>query len=209
VDFHAFQLVNVYADKNAYYDEGPFARIPKPLGRLPNDHVLATMEQFSLQEAALGTRGRSGGQMDAFHATFGPAGQDGYPAKLWDSETGVIDPEVAKYWEEHFDLTALLQKDWERLGPKLIGKLHVTMGTKDTFYLDAASHRLETFLESTKLPGKGPYYGGSFEFGNNEPHCYAGKVPDGVNLFAYYLPIFAAHMRSMAPKGADLDSWRN
>ena len=33
------------------------------------------------------------------------------------------------------DLTALLMKDWERLGPRLQGKLHVTMGTKDTFYL--------------------------------------------------------------------------
>jgi hypothetical protein len=29
VDFHSFQLVNVYTDKNAYYDEGPFARLPK------------------------------------------------------------------------------------------------------------------------------------------------------------------------------------
>ena len=51
------------------------------------------------------------------------------------------------------------------------------MGTKDTFYLDAAAHRMEEFLESTKLPGKGPYYGGTFEFGNNQPHCYPGKIP--------------------------------
>src|ERR1035438_10307031 len=62
------------------------------------------------------------------------------------------------------------------------------------------------FLESTKLPGKGPYYGGSFEFGNNEPHCYVGKIPEGVSMFAFYLPIFAEHMRTMAPKGADVES---
>ncbi len=208
VDFHAFQSINVYSDKNAYFDEGPFARLPKLLGRLPNDHILATMEQFSQQEFVLGTRGRSGGQMDAFHATFGPVDAEGYPSKLWDAETGAIQPDVAKYWEEHYDLTALLMRDWTRLGPKLIGKLHVTMGTKDTFYLDAAAHRMETFLESTKLPGKGPYYGGSFEFGNNEPHCYVGKIPEGVSMFAFYLPIFAEHMRTMAPKGADVESWR-
>ena len=82
------------------------------------------------------------------------------------------------------------------------------MGTKDTFYLDAAAHRMENYLESTKLPGKGPYYGGTFEFGNNEPHCYTGKIPDGVSIFTYYLPIFAEHMRTMAPKGADVESWR-
>ena len=207
VDFHAFQTVDVYGDQNAYFDQGPFERYPKLLGRLPNDHILATVESFSRQEAVLGTRGRSGGQLDAFHATFGPTGADGYPAKLWDAETGAINPEVAKYWRDHYDLTALLQRDWERLGPRLQGKLHVTMGTKDTFYLDSAAHRMEQFLESTKLPGKGPYYGGSFEFGNNEPHCYPGKIPEGTPLMTYFVRTFADHMRSTAPKGADL-SWR-
>jgi len=204
VDFHAFQSINVYSDQNAYFDQGPFERYPKLLGRLPNDHILATMESFSRQEAVLGTRGRSGGQMDAFHATFGPADADGYPAKLWDADTGVINPELAKYWREHYDLTAYLQRDWERLGPRLQGKLHVTMGTKDTFYLDAAAHGMEQFLESTKLPGKGPYYGGTFEFGNNEPHCYVGKIPEGTPFMSYYVRVFAEHMKTTAPKGSDL-----
>lgn len=207
VDFHAFQLVNVYEDKNAYYDEGPFLRLPKPLGRLPNDHVLNTMEDFSGEEAVLGTRGRSGGQMDAFHATFGPTDSDGYPAKLWDAETGAIDPQVARYWREHYDLTALLARDWERLGPKLIGKLHVTSGTKDTFYLDAPSHRMDDLLEATKLPGRGPYYGGSFDFGNNKPHCYIGDIPEGMPWLSYYLPVFAKYIKTTAPKGADVTSW--
>jgi hypothetical protein len=207
VDFHAFQSLDAYKDTNAYYDEGPFERFPKLLGRLPNDHILATMESFSRQEAVLGTRGRSGGQLDAFHATFGPMDADGYPAKMWDAETGAMNPEVARYWREHYDLTALLARDWERLGPKLQGKLHVTMGTKDTFYLDAAAHRLEQFLESTKLAGKGPYYGGSFDFGNNEPHCYTGKVPEGVPRFSYNVQVFGEYMARIAPKGADL-GWR-
>ena len=120
----------------------------------------------------------------------------------------MIRPDIAQHWREHYDLTALLQKNWERLGPKLVGKLHITMGTKDTFYLDAAAHRMESFLESTKLPGKGPYYAGTFEFGNNEPHCYVGKVPEGVPMFTYYLPIFSEHMRRMAPAGVDVESWR-
>ncbi|HEY2013446.1 MAG TPA: alpha/beta hydrolase-fold protein [Bryobacteraceae bacterium] len=207
VDFHAFQNVDLYREQNAYFDQGPFERFPKLLGRLPNDKILATMESFGRQEAVLGTRGRSGGQLDAFQATFGPTDVDGYPARLWNPETGAIDTEVAKYWREHYDLTALLQKDWERLGPRLQGKLHVTMGTKDTFYLDAAAHRMEQFLESTKLPGKGPYYGGSFEFGNNEPHCYTGKIPEGVPRMTHFVKIFGEYVRSTAPKGADL-GWR-
>lgn len=208
VDFHAFQMIDVYKDTNAYFDIGAFKRVPKLVGRMPNDRVIATMEDFSRQEWVLGTRGRSGGQMDAFHATFGPVGADGYPAPLWDPVTGAINPDVAKHWREKYDLTALLERDWERLGPRLVGKLHVTMGTKDTFFLDAATRKMEQFLESTKMPGKGPYYGGQFVYGAEKPHCWPGDIPDGLSLESYYLPIFAEHMRKMAPKGADVSSWR-
>lgn len=208
LDFHNFQLVNVYSDKNAWFDIGPFQRIPRPLGRLPDDHTLTTMESFSRQESALGSKGRSGGQFDAFHATFGPVGPDGYPVPLWNPQTGEINPAVAQHWREKFDLTAILKRNWESLGPRLVGKIHVTMGTKDTFYLDAAARRMEEFLESTRLPMKGPYYGGSFVYGNDKPHCWPGPVPEGQTLEMYYLPIFANHIRQMAPQGADLDSWR-
>ncbi|MCW5964035.1 MAG: hypothetical protein KIT83_08345 [Bryobacterales bacterium] len=207
LDFHAFQLVNVYEDKNAHYDEGPFQRIPKLLGRLGNGSVLSTNESFTRQELVLGTRGRSGGQLDAFHSVFGPIGADGYPAKLWDPLTGVIDASVAKYWTENYDLTAILKANWEVLGPKLIGKIHVTMGTKDTFFLEGGVHRMESFLESTKEPLKGPYYGGKIVYGDNKPHCYVGDIPEGSTMEQYYLPIWAEHIRKSAPSGADTASW--
>ena len=207
VDFHAFGLVNLYEEKNAYFDVGPFGRLPKPLGRLGDGRLLTTMEDFSHQENVLGARGRSGGQMDAFHAVFGPVGPDGLSGSALETESGEIDPVVASYWREHYDLTAILKRDWPTLGPKLVGKLHVTMGTKDTFYLDDAAHLLEEFLEGTRRPGQGPYWGGSIEYGDNEPHCYVGKIPAGQTLEMYYLPIFAAHMKAMAPEGADVTSW--
>lgn len=207
VDFHSFQLINVYSDKNAHYDEGPFARVPKLLGRLPDGRVMATNEGFTRQELVLGTKGRSGGQLDAFHSVFGPVGPDGYPAKLWDPISGEINQEVAKHWTENYDLTAVLKKNWESLGPRLVGKIHITMGTKDTFFLETATRRLEEFLESTKLPGHGPYYGGSVIYGNDKPHCWAGDIPRGMSVEEYYLPVFAEHMRKMAPKEADTRSW--
>lgn len=67
---------------------------------------------------------------------------------------------------------------------------------------------MEQFLESTKLPTKSPYYGGSFEYGDNEPHCWTGKIPEGQALETHYLPVFAEHMRKMAPKGAELQTWK-
>jgi hypothetical protein len=81
------------------------------------------------------------------------------------------------------------------------------MGTKDTFFLETATRRLEEFLESTKLPGHGPYYGGSVIYGNDKPHCWAGDIPRGMSVEEYYLPVFAEHMRKMAPKEADTRSW--
>ncbi|MCP5110271.1 MAG: hypothetical protein GY953_05505, partial [bacterium] len=170
-------------------------------------HIFTTVEDFTRQELVLGDRARSGGQLDAFHAVFGPTGPDGYPAKLWDPRTGAINPDVARHWQENYDLTAILKRDWKTLGDKLAGKLHITMGTKDTFYLDNAVYLMEDFLESTELPGNGPYYAGSVEYGNNRPHCYAGDLPSGASAEEHYLPIFSRHMRAHAPKDADTKSW--
>ena len=208
VDFHDFQRIDLYKDESGYYDAGPFKRLPKPLGRDRSGSLFATMEDFDRQEEALGSRGRSGGQWDAFHAAFGPVGPDGYPAELWPPLTGKIDPAVAAHWRENYDLTAILQRDWETLGPKLVGKLHITMGTKDTFYLEEAVYRMERFLESTKAPGKGPYYAGSVEYGDNKPHCYTG-VPEveGLNWDRHMVQKLADHMRRMAPEGANVESW--
>lgn len=205
VDFHAFQLIDLYEDTDAYHDAGPFKKMPRPLGRSPDGSIFSTMEDFDRQEEALGSKSRSGGQWDAFHATFGPVADDGYPAPLWEPLTGKIDPEVAAYWREHYDLTAMLERRWNEIGPALVGKLHLTMGTKDTFYLEQAAYKMEAFLESTARPGNGPYYAGSFDWGDNEPHCYTGTPDvDGIHFHRYLLTRLAGHMRDHAPEGVDL-----
>ena len=55
---------------------------------------------------------------------------------------------------------------------------------------------------------KGPYYGGSFDFGNNRPHCYAGDIPDGVPMMTNFVRLFADYIRGAAPKDADVTSWK-
>ncbi len=202
VDFHAFQLTDVYEDDNAFYDRGPFKQIVRGVGRSGSGHMFATTEDFSRREEVIGPRCRSGGQLDAFQATFGPVAEDGYPARLWDPLTGDIDAGVAEYWREHYDLTAILRRDWNMIGPDLVGKLHVTMGTKDTFYLDTAAHLMHEFLETTGQEGIEPAYGGTFVFGDNEPHCYTA-TPDEMSVEQHYLPIFVEHMLATAPEGAD------
>ena len=73
-----------------------------------------------------------------------PAGDDGYPKPIFDKATGEIDRSVAAYWKEHYDLRAILQRDWSTLGPKLQGKLHVYVGSADTYFLNNAVYYSKT-----------------------------------------------------------------
>ena len=204
VDFRYFQLVNIYADTNAYYPGSGWKTEPiRPWMRSVDDQVLMTQRQASLLELALGTRGRSGDQMDIFQAVYGPVAEDGYPRLLYDKKTGEIDRGVIDYWRENYDLRHILERDWERLGPKLKGKLRIFMGDTDTYFLEEATRLLEQFLEATT----DPYYDGRVVWGERAPHCFTG-APSGTGTTAHYLPEMAEHIRRTAPPGADLTSWR-
>ncbi len=175
VDFRAYMTMNLYDDKNAFWIESPYARVPRPSVRQPDGLVLSTMEQMNRYELVQGTHSRSGEQLDTWQAVFSSVGDDGYPKPIFNKRTGEIDHEVAKYWKEHYDLSAIMQRDWKTLGPKLEGKLHLYVGEADTFYLDRAVHLLKDFLESTT----DPYYHGTFDFGVRKPHCYPGEFDPG------------------------------
>jgi enterochelin esterase-like enzyme len=204
VDFRAYGTTNLYEDKNAFWIETPYARVPRPAMRQPDGLVLSTMEQMNRYELVQGTHDRSGEQFDIWEAVFSPVGEDGYPKRIFNKRTGEIDRETAKFWKEHYDLSAIMQRDWKTLGPKLAGKLHFWVGEADTFYLDRAVHLLKDFMDTTT----DPYYRGSFEFGVRKPHCYSGEIDPASGLNQHYLPEMVKHMEQTAPPGADLKSWK-
>ena len=125
-------------------------------------------------EAALGDHGRSGEQFDIWQAVYSPVGSDGYPQPIFDKETGVIDHKIAAYWHEHYDLNAILQRDWATLGPKLQGKLHIYVGYDDTYFLNNAVYLMEDFLKTTGTPGHGVPYEGEVKYGPRAEHCWNG-----------------------------------
>jgi len=183
VDFHAFQAVNIYEDTNAYYKERGWLKLPTASDRRTDGIVTLTYQQRNHYELALGTKGRSGDQVDIFEAAYGPIGADGYVKPLFDKLTGEIDAEVAEYWREHFDLNHILQTRWSELGPKLQGKLHIYTGDMDTHYLNNAVVLMEEFLESTE----NPYYDGVVEYGDGQPHCWGPRGPDLLGLMAQHI----------------------
>jgi hypothetical protein len=209
VDFRSFITANLYQDKNAFYMQGAHADIPQPGMRDYLGRTLITMQGVNQYELALGSRGRSGEQFDIWQAVYSPVGKDGYPQPIFDKETGVIDPAVAAYWKEHYDLSAILQRDWATLGPKLQGKLNVYVGSADTYFLTDAVYYLEDFLKTTTNPP----YGGEVKYGDRAEHCWNGdpNLPNYLSRLHYhtmYLPKILERMEKTAPPGADLKSWR-
>jgi hypothetical protein len=209
VDFRGFSNVNLYADKNAFYLEGPHMRVEQSGERDYLGHTLTTTKTVNQYELALGSHARSGEQYDIWQAVYGPVGKDGYPQPIFNKETGEIDPVTAAYWREHFDLSAILQRNWATLGPKLEGKIHVYVGSADTYFLNDGVYYLEDVLNATTNPP----YGGEVKYGDRAEHCWNGdpNLPNYLSRLHYntmYLPKILERIMRTAPPGADLKSWR-
>ncbi len=163
VDFRRYQMSNIYLDDNAFeVKSGDWAKLVRPLSRTPDGQVTLTMREMSQLEEVLGTKTRSGQQLAAWEAAYGPVGSDGYPKPLWDNLTGKIDKEVAAYMRDHgFDLRYNLELDWSRIGMDLTGKIHVYVGDMDNYYLNLAVYLLEDSLRATTNPAANA----TFEYG--------------------------------------------
>jgi hypothetical protein len=210
VDFHAYQNIDLYNDANAFHRNGDFGEIPIAADRKPDGSVIANTGPEYAFEYMLGTHGRSTEQWDIWQAVFSPAGPDGYPADVINPLTGAIDKSVVAYWHDHYDLAAVLKRDWPTLGPKLEGKLHFAVGDGDTYFLNNAVHKLQDQLDQTR----NPHSDATFQYGPGMPHCYTGGPSEytmqqnNADWPQRILPEMTKHMLATAPTGADVTSWR-
>jgi hypothetical protein len=204
ISFEHYQLANIYKDDNAFFEPGhTWLQALRPLERTNEGQVEVTMSQMSRLEATLGSHGRSGQQLEIWEAAYGPVGEDGYPKPLWDKLTGQIDHSVADYMRDHgYDLTAYLKQNWSsgrRIGPQLVGKIHVEVGDMDNFYLNLAVYDLQNFLKTTL----DPHYEGSFEFGRPEKgHGWQSMTQENL------IRAMAIHITKNAPASADTLKWK-
>jgi hypothetical protein len=208
IDFRAYTVINLYDDKNAYTLKGEASNVERPAFRNYLGEVFATQRDENYMELTQGDRSRSGGQYDIWQAVFGPVGTDGYPKPIFDKVTGDIDPTVAAYWREHYDLSSIIARDWATLAPKLKGKIHVYVGSGDNYYLTDSVYFAQERLESLE-----PKYDGTVAYGDRAEHCWNGdpKLANAYSRLHYdsqYLPLILQRITASAPKGADLKSWR-
>ena len=196
VDFRYHQIVNIYADTNAYWFDRGWTRVERPTRRRPDGNIDAMMKDEGWFELAVGDRSRSGGQWDIWEATYGPVGPDGYPKRIWDKRTGVIDKSVAAYWKEHYDLRNILERDWRTLGPKVADKINVYVGDADSYFLNMGVRLLESFLKQAT----NPKWMGEIVYQPMAPHCWGPSLNE-------LLPKMAAQVERHAPAGASR-GWR-
>ena len=201
IDFRRYQLVNIYEDENAFrIPAGPFGFAERPFRRTVEGQVVWTLRQMSLFEEVLGTRGRSGYQLEGWEAIYGPMGADGYPKPLWDKLTGKIDHDVANYMRQNgYDLREYAQRNWSTIGPNLAGKLHFFTGDMDDFYLNLAVYRMEEFLKSTTNPKSDA----TFTYGRPmKGHSWHDWT------WADLVRRMATHVTKNAPAGEDTRAWK-
>jgi hypothetical protein len=208
IDFRAYTVVNLYQDKNAYALQGEASTVERPAFRNYLGEVFATQRDTNHMELAIGDRTRSGMQYDIWQAVYGPPGKDGYPQPIFDKLTGDIDATVAAYWREHYDLTHIIQRDWQTLAPKLQGKIHLYVGSADNYFLTDSVYFAQERLEALQPP-----YGGSVDYGDRAEHCWNGdhKLANAYSRLHYnfqYLPVILERISATAPADADLKSWR-
>jgi len=167
VDFRGFQIIDIYKDRNAYFDEHGAER---PSKRNIDGRVEFSIRHECQMENVLGAGDSwtmSGQQWGAWNATYGPRGPDGRPVPLWDAKTGVMNTAVVDHWRK-YDLRLILQQNWKTLGPKLRGKIHISVGEADDYYLNNAVHLLDDFLKQADPPAEA-----RITYGPGRGHCWS------------------------------------
>ncbi len=139
VDFRDFTGVDIYGFDNAFADpDGQPIMLMRRNGKF-----VVSIRQFVEQEHR---NEPTSGQFYSFNAVFSPRAEDGTPMPLFDWQTGKVDPAVASAWRK-YDIALTLTEHWPTLGPKLRGRLHVYVGTLDTFRLEGAVHLLKEVVD--------------------------------------------------------------
>ena len=140
VDFRNFQKVNLYEDKNMFYDDKNELHALSIGGRIP---WIYTRDDCRIEEVIF-----RGEQYVSWNAVWGKKAKDGFPEKICSMKTGEIDSLVVAHWQA-YDISLLIRNNWQQLKPQLDNKIRVSTGNHDNYFLNQAVELLE--VETKKL----------------------------------------------------------
>jgi hypothetical protein len=152
VDFRDFQKINLYEGENLYYSKDSSLRsVATVAGRFP----WVSMKQDYQMEYVV-SRGE---QMHSFDAVFSGKGPDGNPEAICDPQTGEVNKRVFEHWK-NYDISFYLRTNWDKLQKDLYGKIRISVGEQDNFYLNSAVHLLDTEMKKLNTGFVFEYYPG-------------------------------------------------
>lgn len=159
MDFHAFQIIDLYNDKNAYQVDYEYRSVERPGFRDTKGNTIWTVRDENRYELAIGgDKAHGQGQWGIWEAVYSPVGEDGYPMNVFDPDTGKINKKVVKYWHDHYDLNAYLKKNHKSIMKHLKGKIHLQGGDMDNFYLNLGQWLITETLEKYDYQGESKTY---------------------------------------------------
>lgn len=152
VDFRNLLRVNIYEDKNMYYDNYSLLRAEALVGGgIP---WLYLKDAYRKEQVIY-----RGEQCMSWNAVFGKKQKNGMAELICDMNTGKIDSVVASHWKD-YDISLLLRNHWKDLQPRIDGKVRITAGTSDNFALDKSAKMLEEEMKKLNSKFEFAYYPG-------------------------------------------------
>jgi dienelactone hydrolase len=73
--------------------------------------------------------------------------------------TGEVNKKVFEHWK-NYDISLYLRTNWDKLQKDLYGKIRVSVGEQDNFYLNSAVHLLDTEMKKLNTGFVFEYYPG-------------------------------------------------
>ncbi len=209
IDFRQYTVIDLYTDRNAFFTEGPWRKVPRPGHRNYLGHVSTTVEAMNRLELVLGEKGRSGGQWDIWQAVY-LAGRRG---RLPEADLGQADgrdrPRRGGLLARALRHRPHPARDWAKIGPKLRGKIHIYVGRGRQLLPEQRGLPRRGLPEATKTPP----YEGVVDYEPRAEHCWNGDhtQPNAISRLRYaqmFAPKIVERILATAPPGADVKSWR-
>lgn len=178
VDFRKFQEINItdnqpdnlFTTTDPTNQEEPEKEIPRCLS-IPE--IGWTYQDMATYEHALGP----GGQLQSFAAVFSTRiTPEGTPDQWYNIKNGEINIAVTNSWKP-FNISHKLEQNWQKLAPKLKGKMHFAVHQRDIFHLDHAVRLLEKKCTTLGSDATFTYFAGT---GHHLPPQHAENIMDSI-----------------------------
>jgi S-formylglutathione hydrolase FrmB len=182
VDFECLEMINIYKDKNMFYDNDSNLRVDGAVAGAAWLPWLFFKADYRIENVLY-----RGEQYRSWNAVWGGIQENGKPEEICNMETGEIDSVVASHWKK-YDISYILRNNWKTLQPDLDGKIRITAGKNDNFQLDKAVMMLEGEMSVLHANITFVYYPGDHfsvftdDYLNDGDHFFAVKYAEWLKV---------------------------